>query len=338
VIDHTLSWEIARVGGMIAYLLVVASVLVGMLVSLKLRSPRWPRFVTTELHRYLTVLALAFVVIHGLAVWLDAFTGFTPAEVLVPFASHYRRLWVALGIVAGYLLLAVWASEYVRGRIGYAWWRRLHFGAFGVFALATVHGIATGTDTASPWGLAAYAVSVGAVLVLLVWRLLAGGGTIARAAAVVASTAVVGWLVVFTLTGPALAGWNEIANDGHGSGASLAWLAAHPAAASAPAARIDTDLAVTLVGDDRLVGRFIGASSGSVALQVADEEEPAQLSLSLSNGWACSGAVGGSGTVITSVCQAGDGSTVDVEVSSLRRMSNGGIVGHLAVEPATPNG
>jgi methionine sulfoxide reductase heme-binding subunit len=336
MIDHTLSWEVARVGGMIAYLLVTASVAVGMLASLKLRSPRWPRFVTTELHRYTTVLALVFSAIHGLAVWLDPFTGFSPGEVFVPFASHYRPLWVALGIVSGYLLLSVWASEYVRGRIGYAWWRRLHFSAFGVFSLASLHGIATGSDTASPWGLALYTLSVGVVLVLVVWRLLAGGDTIGRAVGIVASGAVVGWLVVFTLTGPALAGWNTIANSDNGSGASDAWLAAHPPAA-APAASFGADLVVAIAAEDRLVAHFAGGDTGSIAVRI-EEEGTAELSLSLSNGWGCSGTAAATGSGISSVCRAGDGRTVVVLVSALRRTDDGGIVGHIAVEAAAPQG
>ena len=175
MIDHTLSWELARVGGMVAYVLITASVVIGMLVSLKLRSPRWPRWVTTELHRFVTLLALVFAVVHGVAVWIDPFTGFTPAEVLVPLASHYRPLWMAAGIVAGYLLLGVWASEYARPRIGYAWWRRLHFLSFGVFVLATLHGVGSGSDTADAWGLLVYGTAGASVLILVIWRLLAGG-------------------------------------------------------------------------------------------------------------------------------------------------------------------
>jgi hypothetical protein len=119
---HTLTWEVARVGGMVAYVLATASVVLGLLLSLGVRSQRWPRFITNELHRFLSVLTLTFVVIHTAAVFIDPFTAFTPAEVLVPFVAHYRPLWIALGIVSGYLAVAVWASEYVRSRIGYAWW------------------------------------------------------------------------------------------------------------------------------------------------------------------------------------------------------------------------
>ncbi len=234
MIDHTLSWEVARTGGMLAYVLVTASVVIGMLISLKLRSPAWPRFLTTDLHRYVTVFALTFTVVHGLAVWVDPFTGFTPAEVLLPAASHYRPLWVGLGIVGGYLLLAVWASEYVRRWIGYAWWRALHYLAFAVFALATLHGIGTGSDTSAPWALAIYFVCTGAVLALLGWRLLSGPVSIPRSLVFVLAGASVAAVAIFTMVGPTQPGWNGTANSGNGQGASAAWLAAHPSPTPQP--------------------------------------------------------------------------------------------------------
>ena len=228
MIDHTLSWELARVGGMVAYVLITASVVIGMLVSLKLRSPRWPRWVTTELHRFVTLLALVFAVVHGVAVWIDPFTGFTPAEVLVPLASHYRPLWMAAGIIAGYLLLGVWASEYARPRIGYAWWRRLHFLSFVVFVLATLHGVGSGSDTADAWGLLVYGTAGASVLILVIWRLLAGGQSAARTLSAIGVLAAAIWLGIFTVSGPAQSGWNAIANNGAGSGASAAWLVVPP--------------------------------------------------------------------------------------------------------------
>jgi predicted ferric reductase len=229
MIDHTLSWEIARVGGMLALVLSSASVLIGLALSLKVRSTRFPRFVTNELHRYVSLLTLAFLVVHGLAVWLDPFTGFTPAEVLVPLAAHYRPLWIAMGIVSGYLMLAVYLSENVRGRIGYAWWRRFHGISFLVFLLGMLHGIGTGSDTAAPWALATYLVCGGSVAVLLMLRLMAMRPSDARDVAVMGVAFAVMALVVLTLVGPMRAGWNEVANNGNGSGASAAWQAAQAA-------------------------------------------------------------------------------------------------------------
>lgn len=333
-IDHTFSWEIARAGGMLAYVLASASVVIGMLVSLKLRSPNWPRFLTTELHRYVSVLTLVFTVVHGLAVWLDPFTDFAPAEVLVPIASHYRPIWIAFGIVAGYLLLAVWGSEYIRRWIGYAWWRRLHYAAFAVFALGTMHGIGAGSDTAAPWALAIYAVCTGSVLVLIGWRLLSGPESMRRSVALlVVGTAVAG-LAVFTAIGPVQGGWNAIANNGAGSGASDAWLAAHPTTPVAPSDPFQGTVTASLIGTDELSGTFVGARTGSFDLQVGTHS---LLSLALDDGWSCTGPATVSGRDVSASCAAGDGSAVEVDLSALRR-ANDRVLGQIAVSPSPPAG
>ena len=85
-LDHTLTWEVARVGGMLAYVLVTASVALGLLLSLKATSENWPRFITNELHRFVTLVALVFTGVHTLAVLVDPFTGFSLTEVFVPLA------------------------------------------------------------------------------------------------------------------------------------------------------------------------------------------------------------------------------------------------------------
>jgi hypothetical protein len=131
-------WETARVGGLLAYVLAAASVCLGLLLSLKVRSPQWPRFVTDGLHRHVTIVGLVFTAVHTLAVWLDPFTAFAPSEVFVPFASHYRPLWIGMGTVAAYLMVAVYLSEKIRPHIGYGWWRRFHYVSFAIFVLGTL--------------------------------------------------------------------------------------------------------------------------------------------------------------------------------------------------------
>lgn len=230
MIDHTLSWEVARVGGMLALVLATASVLIGLALSLKVRSTHFPRFITNELHRYVSLLTLAFVVVHGLAVWVDPFTGFTPSEVLVPLAAHYRPLWLAMGIVSGYLMVAVYLSEKVRSRIGYAWWRRFHGISFLVFGLGLLHGLGSGSDSTAAWALATYLICSGSVALLLILRLMGMRPGDGRDVAIIGVAFAVMALVVFTLVGPMRAGWNDVANNGNGSGASAAWLAAQDTA------------------------------------------------------------------------------------------------------------
>ncbi len=171
---QTVTWDVARAGGFTAYVLLTLAVVVGLALSTQLQSPsRWPRLLNSELHNFLTLLSAIFTVVHVLAVWLDPFTHFGWREVFLPFVSHYRPVWMALGIVALYLGVAIGMSTWLRPRIGYTWWRRLHVLTLGIYALVTVHGIGTGSDTQTWWGLSIYLVSVVLVGSLLCRRLLA---------------------------------------------------------------------------------------------------------------------------------------------------------------------
>ncbi len=171
------------------------------------------------MHQFITNLALVFAIVHGLATWIDPFTAFAPAEVLVPLASHYRPIWVAFGIVTGYLLAALWISERIRPLIGYAWWRRFHVVAFVAYLLATVHGLSTGSDTRTPWAIGLYTASLAAVSILVAWRLLPSGPNVRRRPVLAAiGVILVADLALWAALGPLRPGWNEVANNGQGSG------------------------------------------------------------------------------------------------------------------------
>ena len=171
---QTVTWDVARAGGFTAYVLLTLAVVVGLMLSTKVQSPsRWPRLLNSELHNFLTLLSAIFMVVHVLAVWLDPFTHFGWSEVFIPLASHYRPVWMVLGIVALYLGIAIGISTWLRPRIGYTWWRRLHVLTLGIYALVTVHGIGTGSDTHTWWGLGIYLVSVALVAPLFFRRLFA---------------------------------------------------------------------------------------------------------------------------------------------------------------------
>jgi predicted ferric reductase len=77
---------------------------------------------------------------------------------------------MALGIVALYLGIAIGISTLLRKHIGYKWWRRLHVLTLVIFALATIHGLGTGSDTQTPWALSIYLVSIAVVGALLCKR------------------------------------------------------------------------------------------------------------------------------------------------------------------------
>ena len=165
-------WIIARASGLVAYALLTASVLAGIVLKARPfgRSPR-PAAIT-DVHRFLALLGLAFLGVHATALVLDRTVDISLAALVVPGLVPYRPFWTALGVVAAELMVLVYVSFSLRSRIGVRAWRRLHWFTYGLFALATVHGLAAGTDTSRPWALPFYGAAVGAVLAAAGWRAL----------------------------------------------------------------------------------------------------------------------------------------------------------------------
>ncbi len=221
---QTVTWDVARAGGFTAYILIMLSVAVGLALTMHWQSPKWPRIINSELHNFLALLGTVFIVVHVLAVWIDPFTRFGWAEVFLPFVSHYRPVWMAFGIVALYLGIAIGISTWIRPFIGYAWWRGLHILTLLAFILVTIHGVATGSDTRTWWGALIYGGSVLLVGSLLWQRLIKPANPQSRAHPILAISVIIAMLIgmLFALIGPLQPGWNATANNGQGSGGSTA--------------------------------------------------------------------------------------------------------------------
>ena len=176
------AWYTVRASGYTALVLLTLSMVLGLLLSLNVRSPRWPRFVTNDLHGFTTLVALVFIAIHLAATVLDPFMHFGLAGALVPFASTYRTIGMAAGIVAGYLMLAVWITSRLQRRIGWRTWRTLHYAVFAVYVLAVAHTLLTGEDGATSWGRWITVGSVVLVSALTALRAMAGRAVPAKTA------------------------------------------------------------------------------------------------------------------------------------------------------------
>lgn len=165
------TWYTERAGGYTALLLLTLAVCLGLMLSFRVSSTRWPRFLTNELHRDVTLTAIGFSILHGLALWADPWEAFPLRALTVPLDSHHRPLAVALGIVGLYLAVAIWLSSRVQRRIGYRAWRRLHLLTYAVFALCAAHAILAGEDAGTSWGRAIDWGSIAAVAGLTAMRL-----------------------------------------------------------------------------------------------------------------------------------------------------------------------
>jgi sulfoxide reductase heme-binding subunit YedZ len=123
-----------------------------------------------DLHRLLALLGLASLGVHGTALLLDKTVHMPVVGLFVPGASPYRPVSVALGVVAAEVMALVVVSFSVRKLIGQKRWRLLHWSTYGIFALATAHGLLAGSDSAQPWARDLYLGAFAAVAFATAWR------------------------------------------------------------------------------------------------------------------------------------------------------------------------
>ena len=201
-------WYLTRGSGVVALLVLTASVVVGILTSLRVASRPLPRFAVAGLHRYLTLLSIAFVALHVVTTVADGYAPIGLKDAIVPFASPYRAVWLGLGAVAFDLLLALAITSYLRARIGIRTWRGLHWLAYVLWPVALLHSAGTGSDARVGWFEALAALAVIAVALAVLARLVVGGGSarVRAASAAVALAAPVA-LAAWYAQGPAAKGW-----------------------------------------------------------------------------------------------------------------------------------
>lgn len=165
----TMLWYGVRAAGVAAYLVLWLSIVAGLLLSGRV-TPRWfPGGVTLPIHE-LTGLALSLAMLHVVLLLGDRYAGFTPDALVIPFHTSYRPVWTTFGIVALYLMAIVYWSINLRSRIGYRAWRLIHYLGFVAFALATVHGFATGTDSTTTAMRLTFAFTGTTITLLTLWR------------------------------------------------------------------------------------------------------------------------------------------------------------------------
>jgi predicted ferric reductase len=164
-------WYLARGSGIVAWLMLTASVIWGIVLSTKAfpehRRPAW----LLDLHRWLGGLTVTFVAIHLATLVADSYIQFDLVDLAIPFASDWKPLAVALGVFAMWLLIAVELTSLAMKRLPRRVWRAIHLSSYAVFLLASFHAALAGTDR-SQWLYQGTAVaSIAAVMWATVYRL-----------------------------------------------------------------------------------------------------------------------------------------------------------------------
>jgi methionine sulfoxide reductase heme-binding subunit len=176
-LDH-IWWIASRSAGIVAWLLLSASMVLGLAMATKVAPRSWAPAMRVA-HERVALTCMGALAAHGLLLLGDAFLHPSLLDVLIPFRLDVTPFWTGLGVCAGYLVAGLSLSFYARRRIGARRWRKAHRLLPIAWAIAAVHVVGSGSDIGSLWLALPFVATIAGVLALLGVRL-AGTGSGAR--------------------------------------------------------------------------------------------------------------------------------------------------------------
>jgi sulfoxide reductase heme-binding subunit YedZ len=174
-------WYASRSTGVVALLLLTAVMLLGILVTRQGRLPGLPRFAVSGLHRNLSLLATAFVVLHVLTAVADGFVNIPLTAAVVPLTSPYERIWLSLGAISLDLTVALIVTSLLRRHLSRRAWRAVHLLAYLSWPVAWVHSFFSSGDLQHGILFVIALICAVAVVGAVIWRLSAAARDVPRA-------------------------------------------------------------------------------------------------------------------------------------------------------------
>jgi len=152
-------WYITRAAGFVAAISLTLLMLSGVGFITGLTFKFLEPLTAWATHKAIAYVFGVSVVIHVVALLFDKFVPFTIAQALVPFLSHYKQvsiaghplgsLYVALGVLALYFVLAIILSSILWIDKKPHTWKLFHFLAYLTVIFVFFHALYLGTDLAS---------------------------------------------------------------------------------------------------------------------------------------------------------------------------------------------
>lgn len=166
-------WYVTRSAGIIAYLLLWFSTILGLAVTSKYMDIMLDRLFTYDFHQFISLLSVGFLLVHMLVLLIDRYLPYSVAQILIPFISPYRPFWVGIGVIAFYLIVLVTVTFYIKRRIGMRSFRIIHYLSLAGFLGGLLHGYFSGTDTALPsMRFVYYATGLSVLFFTIYWLIL----------------------------------------------------------------------------------------------------------------------------------------------------------------------
>ena len=164
-------WYLTRAAGIMAYLLLWLSTVWGLAIPSKIFTDVLNGEFAFDFHQFISLLSLGFLALHVFVLTADRYLPYSLAQVLIPFYSPYRPVWVGIGIIATYLMLLVTVTFYIRKRIGMKAFRYIHYSSLLAYVGGLFHSIFSGTDSSLPAVMLMYVITFLVVVFLVVYWL-----------------------------------------------------------------------------------------------------------------------------------------------------------------------
>ena len=161
------TWLAIRASGLTAWGLLSAVVIWGILLRTRLLGRVASPMRLLDMHRWLGVTALFFLLIHMIMLIFDKSVAFTIGQILIPGTAPWKAFDVALGTIAFWILIPVTIIGRIRPRLGKrgnAWFKRSHYLAYAAWPIATAHYVLAGTDALATWSLA-FLIAISAIII-----------------------------------------------------------------------------------------------------------------------------------------------------------------------------
>lgn len=164
-------WYLTRASGLAAYFLLFLLVATGIGIktsqTFKFLSPTFAWLN----HRYIGIALTFSVAVHLISLLVDTYLKLTIIDILIPFVSSFKPIFLSIGIIGFYVFLAVIISSIFTINKFPKAWRWLHYLPYPLFVILFIHGYFIGTDTTNPIILSMYLITGGIVAFLSAYRL-----------------------------------------------------------------------------------------------------------------------------------------------------------------------
>lgn len=163
-------WYTSRAAAIGAYLLMFVIIVWGMGMTTgftyKITNPvkAW------GIHKYMSISLGVLILVHIISLLFDEFINFGWADILIPFRAEFKPLYLGLGIIGFYILVAVIFSSLLLRVKAPRFWRAVHYLVYPLFVVSFLHGVYTGTDSVTLAMRAVYWVTGALFALLLFYR------------------------------------------------------------------------------------------------------------------------------------------------------------------------